>query len=53
MTALIAQIRTAARKRAEYHRTLAELKTMPVDTMIDLDLAPNEFPKIAHDAVYG
>ncbi|WP_238547578.1 hypothetical protein [Meridianimarinicoccus roseus] len=53
MTAIITQIRTAARKRAEYNRTLAELQSMPLGTMIDFDLGPNDLPKLAHTAVYG
>jgi len=51
--ALFTDIKTAARKRAEYRRTLNELRSMPLETMIDLDMAPNEFERIAHRAVYG
>jgi len=51
--AFFTDIKTAAKKRAEYRRTLNELRTMPRDTMIDLDMAPNEFERIAHRAVYG
>jgi len=53
MTDFVTRIRTAARKRAEYNRTMAELRSMPLDTMIDLDIAPNEFDRIARQAVYG
>jgi len=53
MTDLIASFRARARKRADYHRTLAELRAMPLQTMIDLDIAPNDFDRIARAAVYG
>jgi hypothetical protein len=53
MTDLIANFRERARKRAEYNRTLAELRSMPLDTMIDFDIAPNEIDRLARSAVYG
>jgi len=52
MTHLIATLRERARKRAEYNRTLAELRAMPLSTMIDFDIAPNELDRIARSAVY-
>lgn len=52
MTHLIATLRERARKRAEYHRTVAELRAMPLATMIDFDIAPNEIDRIAYSAVY-
>lgn len=52
MTHLIATLRERARKRAEYNRTLAELRAMPLATMIDFDIAPNELDRIARSAVY-
>jgi hypothetical protein len=53
MTDLIASFRERARKRAEYNRTLAELRAMPLQTMIDFDIAPNDFDRIARSVVYG
>jgi len=53
MTDFITRIRAAVRKRAEYNRTMDELRAMPLATMIDFDLAPNEFDRIARQAVYG
>lgn len=53
MTDLIASFRERARKRAEYHRTLAELRSMPLETMIDFDIASNDFDRLARAAVYG
>jgi hypothetical protein len=32
---------------------MAELNAMPLATMIDFDLAPNDFSKLAKSAVYG
>jgi len=53
MTRIVLELREAARKRASYHRTLVELRHMPQETMIDLDMAPNEFRQRAREAVYG
>ncbi|MCA8880948.1 MAG: hypothetical protein KDA73_13560 [Rhodobacteraceae bacterium] len=53
MTTFGTRLKAAARKHAEYRRTLTELRAMPLSTMLDLDLAPNDLPRIAHDAVYG
>ena len=53
MTHLIATLCDRARKRAEYNRTLAELRAMPLVTMIDFDLAPNDMDRLARSAVYG
>ena len=47
------RLKTAARKHADYHRTLAELRTMPLTTMLDLDLSPADFPRLARAAIYG
>ena len=53
MMNVIERLKTAARRRAAYNRTLYELETMPLDVAIDLDLYPGDFRKIAHRAVYG
>ncbi|MEO1238947.1 MAG: hypothetical protein AAFW64_04645 [Pseudomonadota bacterium] len=42
-----------ARKRALYHRTVAELKALPTDTALDLDIYKGDAEKIARRAVYG
>lgn len=47
-------IRTAARKRAAYRRTRAELAALP-DTLAleDLGFYPGDAKQIARNAVYG
>ncbi|MDJ1007257.1 MAG: hypothetical protein QNJ13_05470 [Paracoccaceae bacterium] len=42
-----------ARKRALYNRTVAELKALPVDTALDLDIYKGDAESIARKAVYG
>jgi uncharacterized protein YjiS (DUF1127 family) len=42
-----------ARKRARYARTVAELKALPVDIALDLDIYRGDAEKIARRAVYG
>ncbi len=44
---------TELKKRAEYHRTLRELRRLPLDTALDLDIYKGDAPAIAHRAVYG
>ena len=53
MTTILAQIQDSLRKRAAYRRTVTELRNMPIDTAIDLDLYPGDAEKIAARAVYG
>jgi len=53
MIGIITELRSAAKKRAAYLRTKAELKNMPLEVAIDLDLYPPHAGKIAHQAVYG
>lgn len=44
---------TAYAKRRQYNRTVAELKSMPLDTALDLDLYTGDAHRIAARAVYG
>lgn len=53
MTTLLSQIQDRLRKRAAYKRTVAELRAMPLDVAIDLDLDPSQAKKMATEAVYG
>ncbi|WP_168771103.1 hypothetical protein [Palleronia sediminis] len=50
---LISTLRDRARRRAEYARTLRELRAMPVDTALDLDIYHGDARAIAARAVYG
>lgn len=49
----LSRLKDAARKRAEYRRTVEELSRMSVATAIDLDIYHGDIDKIAHRAVYG
>ncbi|MEM0946773.1 MAG: hypothetical protein AAGK37_05175 [Pseudomonadota bacterium] len=46
-------IRTAARKRSDYSRTLSALSRMPQSTVSDLGLEGKDLRDIARRAVYG
>jgi len=41
------------RNYAAYRRTLRELRSLPLDTRLDLDICRDEIPEIAQKAVYG
>ena len=49
----LSNLRAFAAKRAAYRRTLRELRAMPLDVAIDLDLDLSKASRIARDAVYG
>ncbi len=53
MTDLITRIRTIAQRRARYARTVQELRAMPLDVALDLDLHKGDAERIAYEAVYG
>ena len=41
------------KKRRAYHRTLNELRHLPRDVALDLDIYPGDAEKLARRAVYG
>ncbi len=41
------------KKRARYRQTVAELKSLPTDVALDLDIYKGDAERIAHRAVYG
>ena len=41
------------KKRRAYHRTLNELRRLPLDTALDLDIYHGDAETIARKAVYG
>jgi len=53
MMNVIAQLKTAAEKRAAYYRTVSEIEAMPLDVALDLDIYRPDARKIARHAVYG
>ncbi|WP_164870791.1 hypothetical protein [Mesobaculum littorinae] len=50
---LFTTLRSAARRRAAYNRTVAELSNMSVDTALDLNIFHEDVHSIARRAVYG
>ena len=46
-------LRTAARKRADYNRTVAELSRMSKSAAIDLGIDGRDIRDVAARAVYG
>ena len=53
MTSFFDTLRTRFEKRAAYRRTVSELRRMPLEVAIDLDMDPAEAHKVARRAVYG
>lgn len=46
-------IMTELQKRRSYMRTVRELRRLPLDVALDLEIYPGDAEKIAHRAVYG
>ena len=44
---------TELQNRRDYHRTLRELRRLPLDVALDLDIYPGDAEKLARRAVYG
>ena len=53
MTDLISNIRVRMEKRARYNRTVRELRNLPLDVALDLDIYAGDAERIAARAVYG
>lgn len=53
MAQLMSSLRTRIEKRAAYHQTVREIRAMPLDVALDLDIYQGDAEKIAYDAVYG
>jgi uncharacterized protein YjiS (DUF1127 family) len=51
--ALLSRLRTALDKRAAYTRTVSEIRSMPLDVALDLDIDRSDAHRIASRAVYG
>jgi uncharacterized protein YjiS (DUF1127 family) len=41
------------KKHADYRRTVAAIRSMPLDVALDLDIYRNDAERIARRAVYG
>ncbi|MFQ6548273.1 hypothetical protein AADZ90_009965 [Aestuariibius sp. 2305UL40-4] len=50
---ILETIKDQARKRAAYRRTVAEIRALPLDVALDLDIYRGDAERIAKKAVYG
>ncbi len=53
MKPLLSRLHDAIRTRTVYRRTVREIRRLPVDIALDLDLFPGDAETIARRAVYG
>lgn len=53
MMAILAEIKTRIEKRRAYNRTVQEIRSLPIDVALDLDLYQGDAERIAARAVYG
>lgn len=50
---VFSHFRSAVQRRAAYRRTRNELRKLPLDVALDLDIYPGDADRIARQAVYG
>ena len=53
MAHLMSSLRNRIEKRAAYYQTVREIRAMPIDVALDLDIYKEDAEKIAYQAVYG
>jgi hypothetical protein len=53
MSNIISNLRDRLQKRAAYNRTVREIRSMPRDVALDLDIYPGDAEIIAERAIYG
>ena len=53
MKLYIQHIKEAARKRALFNRTVAEIEMMPRDVSFDLNICKSDARRLAYQAVYA
>ena len=53
MAPIITRAQDAIRTHAAYRKTVREIRRLPVDVALDLDLYPGDARNIARRAVYG
>jgi hypothetical protein len=49
----MSSLRDRLEKRAAYNRTVHEIRMMPLDVALDLDIYRGDAEKIAYNAIYG
>lgn len=47
------ELRSSMQKRAKYRATVRELSALDASVARDLNIAPSQIHRIAHEAVYG
>ncbi|SES17366.1 hypothetical protein SAMN04490244_106288 [Tranquillimonas rosea] len=50
---MIDRLQTGFQKRRQFNRTRRELRAMPLDVALDLDMAREDADLMARQAVYG
>ncbi|WP_439123445.1 hypothetical protein [Marivita sp.] len=53
MAHFMSSLRNRLQKRASYHRTVQEIRSMPLDVALDLDIYQGDAEIIAQKAIYG
>ena len=53
MAHLMSSLRDRMSKRAAYNRTVEELRNLPLDIALDLNIYPGDAERIAYQSVYG
>ena len=53
MMALLTTLKSRIEKRRAYQRTVDEIKALPLNVALDLDIYPGDAERIASRAVYG
>jgi hypothetical protein len=53
MAHIMSSLRDRLQKRAAYNRTVREIRSMPLDVALDLNIYPGDAEMIAERAVYG
>jgi len=53
MALIMSSVRDRLQKRAAYNRTVQEIRMMPLDVALDLDIYPGDAEQIAYKAIYG
>ncbi|MCH2165743.1 MAG: hypothetical protein MK098_13990 [Marinovum sp.] len=53
MTSFVSYLRDHISKRSAYRRTVEEIRSMPVNIALDLDIYPGDAERIAYRSVYG
>jgi hypothetical protein len=53
MAHIMSSLRDRIQKRAAYNRTVREIRSMPLDVALDLNIYQGDAEKIAAEAIYG